>query len=134
MGSIVLIIIFVSVLATEGGKFVLDGTHIYSCGHIHINGFNLRCVELQQAQFGIHTVVRGEFRHVKFKVGHDCGFSVELDVLRLEVTQRMCADKPFQRVLLVGRAFLAPSCFHTFHVLFFLSCCGVGVDGASTAL
>ena len=30
-GSVVLLIIFVSVLATKGGKFVLDGAHVYSC-------------------------------------------------------------------------------------------------------
>lgn len=30
-GSVVLLIIFVSVLATEGGKFVLNGAHVYSC-------------------------------------------------------------------------------------------------------
>ena len=87
MGSVVIVLVIIGVVAAEDGKFVLDGAYIDPCRHIHVNGFHLRCVELKQAQLGIHAVVRGEFCHVKFEVGHEFHFAVELDVLRLKVIQ-----------------------------------------------
>lgn len=87
MGLVIVFVIIICVGTTEGGKFVLDGADVHLCGHVKVNGFHLRCVELQQAQFGIHAVVWGEFCHVKLEVGHNSDLAVELDVLRLEVAQ-----------------------------------------------
>lgn len=108
---IILVVAVVELATAKERKLVLDGADVDAGVHVHVDGLHLRCVELEESEFGVDTVGGIEQEHVKLEVGHYAA----LCWLWLEIIHGMSADEPFERVFFVGCAFLAATSFHSFH-------------------
>lgn len=111
------VVVFFDFFAAEGAELVFDGLDAEACAEVHVDGFHLGGVELEEAELGADAVVGGELGHVEFEVGHeDALVSFGLLLLGLEVVEGVGADVALEWVFFVGCAFLAASCFLSFHV------------------